>query len=74
MVTTDGKGCRILRCCAAVEEPLLTLTVLENSMEAGVWAEPERSARALSRMSVLGVDPGHLSRTLWTVEWTLQAG
>lgn len=31
-------------------------------MEAGAWADPERSARALSRMSVLGTDAG---RPLW---------
>lgn len=31
-------------------------------MEAGAWADPERSARALSRMSVLGKDAG---RPLW---------
>lgn len=42
-----------------MEELLLTLTALENAMEAGVWADPERSARALSRMSVSGVDAKH---------------
>lgn len=35
---------------------------LENAVEAGVWADPERSVRALSRVSVSGMDTG---RPLW---------